>query len=85
MLRRAEIFATHTIETEALSVRERMTTILDMINNSGTLKFIDCFTFEEGKMGAIVTFLAILEMVKESLVDIIQNDDFSMIYLQAKI
>ena len=85
VLRRAEIFATHTIETEALSVRERMTTILDMINNSGTLKFIDCFTFEEGKMGAIVTFLAILEMVKESLVDIIQNDDFSMIYLQAKI
>ena len=85
VLRRAEIFATHTIETEALSVRERMTTILDMINNSGTIKFIDCFTFEEGKMGAIVTFLAILEMVKESLIDIIQNDDFSMIYLQAKI
>ena len=85
VLRRAEIFATHTIETEALSVRERMTMILDMINNSGTLKFIDCFTFEEGKMGAIVTFLAILEMVKESLVDIIQNDDFSMIYLQAKL
>jgi segregation and condensation protein A len=35
-------------------------------------------------MGAIVTFLAILEMVKESLIDIIQNEDFSIIYLQIK-
>ena len=84
VLRRAEIFATHTIEAEALSVRERMSNIIDAINNNGTIKFIDCFTFQEGRMGAIVTFLAILEMVKESLIDIIQNDDFSMIYLQVK-
>lgn len=84
VLRRAEIFATHTIESEALSVRERMSNIIDAINNNGTIKFIDCFTFQEGRMGAIVTFLAILEMVKESLIDIIQNDDFSMIYLQVK-
>ena len=84
VLRRAAIFATHTIESEALSVRERMSNIIDAINNNGTIKFIDCFTFQEGRMGAIVTFLAILEMVKESLIDIIQNDDFSMIYLQVK-
>ena len=84
VLRRAEIFATHTIESEALSVRERMSNIIDTINNNGTIKFIDCFTFQEGRMGAIVTFLAILEMVKESLIDIIQNDDFSMIYLHVK-
>ena len=84
VLRRAEIFATHTIESEALSVRERMSNIIDAINNNGTIKFIDCFTFQEGRMGAIVTFLAILEMLKESLIDIIQNDDFSMIYLQVK-
>ena len=84
VLRRAEIYATHTIESEALSVRERMSNIIDTININGTVKFIDCFTFQEGRMGAIVTFLAILEMVKESLIDIIQNDDFSMIYLQAK-
>ncbi len=84
VLRRAEIYATHTIESEALSVRERMSNIIDTINSNGTVKFIDCFTFQEGRMGAIVTFLAILEMVKESLIDIIQNDDFSMIYLQAK-
>lgn len=84
VLRRAEIYATHTIESEALSVRERMSNILNDIKNNGTLKFTDCFTYQEGRMGAIVTFLAILEMVKESLIDIIQNEDYSMIYLQSK-
>ena len=84
VLRRAEILASHNIQSETLSVRERMSLILDSINESGTIKFIDCFTHEEGKMGAIVTFLAILEMVKESLIDIIQNEDYSMIYLQSR-
>ena len=59
VIRRAEIYATHTIESEALSVRERMSSILLNINTHGTMKFIDCFTYEEGRMGAIVTFLAI--------------------------
>ena len=84
VLYRAELFASHNIEAEALSVRERMSIILDSLNTEETITFIDCFSFKEGKMGAIVTFLAILEMVKENLIDIIQNEDFSMIYLQLK-
>ena len=84
VLKRAEIYASHTIESETLSVRERMSSILININKNGTIKFTDCFTYSEGRMGAIVTFLAILEMVKESLIDIIQNEDFSIIYLQTK-
>jgi len=84
VLKRAEIYASHTIESETLSVRERMSSILININKNGTIKFTECFTYSEGRMGAIVTFLAILEMVKESLIDIIQNEDFSMIYLQTK-
>ncbi|MFL2568741.1 MAG: segregation and condensation protein A [Gammaproteobacteria bacterium] len=84
VLRRAEIYASHTIESETLSVRERMSSILININKNGTIKFTECFTYSEGRMGAIVTFLAILEMVKESLIDIIQNEDFSIIYLQTK-
>ena len=69
VLKRAEIFASHEIQTETLSVRERMSLILDIINKNGTIKFIDCFTYEEGRMGVIVTFLAILEFVsfKKSL------------------
>ncbi len=84
VLRRAEINASHNIQTEVLSVRERMSKILDAINKQETVSFIDCFDFNEGKMGAIVTFLAILEMVKENLIDIMQNKDFSMIYLQTR-
>ena len=84
VLKRAEINASHNIQTETLSVRERMSKILDEINKQETISFIDCFNFNEGKMGAIVTFLAILEMVKENLIDIIQNEDFSMIYLQTR-
>ena len=82
VLKRAEIFASHEIQSEALSVRERMSLILDIINKNETIKFIDCFTYQEGRMGVIVTFLAILELVKESLIDIVQNQDYSMIYLQ---
>ena len=59
VLKRAEIFASHEIQSEALSVRERMSFILDIINKNETIKFIDCFTYQEGRMGAIVTFLAI--------------------------
>ena len=83
VLKRTEIFASHDIQSEALSVRERMSSILDIINKNGTIKFIDCFTYQEGRMGAIVTFLAILELAKESLIDIVQNQDYSMIYLQS--
>ena len=83
VLKRAEIFASHEIQSEALSVRERMSLVLDIINKNGTIKFIDCFTYQEGRMGAIVTFLAILELAKESLIDIVQNQDYSMIYLQS--
>ena len=75
VLKRAEIFASHDIQSEVLSVRERMSSILDIINKNGTIKFIDCFTYQEGRMGAIVTFLAILELAKESLIDIVQNQD----------
>ena len=85
VLRRAEIFASHNIEAEKLSVRERMTSIIDALNSKNMMSFIDCFNFKEGRMGVIVTFLAILELVKENLIDIIQNENFSMIYLQSKI
>ena len=54
-------------------------------NKNETMKFIDFFTYQEGRMGAIVTFLAILELAKEGLIDIVQNQDYSMIYLQSVI
>ena len=77
VLRRAEINATHNINVEVLSVRDRMTQIIELVRCNENIKFTDCFNITEGKMGVVVTFLAILELVKESIIDILQNDTFS--------
>jgi segregation and condensation protein A len=69
---------------ETLSVRERMTSILSMIKDKENVEFIKLFNVEEGRLGVIVTFLALLELVKESLVDIIQNESMSKIYINIK-
>lgn len=84
VIKRAEINASHVIETEILSVRERMIQILEKIKEKNIINFYDCFILNEGRLGIIVTFLAILEMVKENLIDISQNEKFSTIYLKHK-
>ncbi len=84
VMKRAEINASHNINTEVLSVRERMTRVLELLNNNEDTVFTDCFDVSEGKMGVVVTFLAILELVKESIIDLIQNDSLSVIYLKVK-
>ena len=84
VIKRAEINASHNIDTEVLSVRERMTRVLELLNNNDDIVFTDCFDVSEGKMGVVVTFLAILELVKENIIDLIQNDSLSVIYLKIK-
>ena len=84
VMKRAEINASHNINSEVLSVRERMTKVLELINNKEDVVFTDCFDVTEGKMGVVVTFLAILELVKENIIDLIQNDSLSVIYLKVK-
>ncbi len=84
VIKRAEINASHNIDTEVLSVRERMTRVLELLNNNDDTVFTDCFDVGEGKMGVVVTFLAILELVKENIIDLIQNDALSVIYLKVK-
>ena len=84
VMKRAEINASHNINTEVLSVRERMTNVLELLNKNEDAVFTDCFDVSEGKMGVVVTFLAILELVKENIIDLIQNDSHSVIYLKMK-
>lgn len=81
VIRRAEIFSTHNIQSETLSVRERMSSILSTLSNNDNVEFENFFKFDEGRLGVIVTFLAILELVKESLVDVMQNQSLSKIYI----
>ncbi len=83
VLARAEMYAHHMIHREALSVRERMTIVLDRLRGDEFIDFLDLFSVEEGKAGVIVSLLAILELTKESLVEIVQNEINGPIYLKA--
>ncbi len=81
---RADLFTNHQIQRETLSVRERMTQVLAKIEGDKFVDFISLFTLEEGKLGVVVSFLAILELVKGSLIDIVQQEQFAPIYVKAK-
>jgi len=83
VLQRESAFAHHHIMREPLSVRERMTRILDSVRSDGYTEFSTLFDFAEGKGGVVVTFLAILELVRESLITLVQNEPFAPIHLQA--
>lgn len=67
---------------EPLSVRERMTAIVDRLRRNPYLEFEGFFTAEEGRMGVVVTFLAMMELTRERVIDIIQNEPLGRIYLK---
>lgn len=84
VVNRAEQFASHHVEKEMLSVRERMGMVLERINAKDYIEFSQLFSPEESKMGVVVSFLAILELIKASLVEIIQNEQYAPIYVKAR-
>ena len=74
---RAEMFSSHQVEREPLSVRERMSQILERLQSSGQASFITLFPQDEGRMGVVVTFIAVLELVKGSVLEVSQSEAFS--------
>ncbi len=84
VLTRAEMFTSHQVTLESLSVRERMSEVLDAVSTDRFIPFGSLFTPEEGRLGVVVTFLAILELVKESLLELIQTDPFEPIHVKAR-
>lgn len=84
VLKRAELNATHKVQLEALSVREKMSHILSSIQNQEHVAFSKLFNLQEGRLGIVVTFLALLELLKESLIEFIQAAPFAPIYLKPK-
>lgn len=85
VLHRADMFESHHIEMETLSTRERMGNVLDRLN--GSEDFVDFamfFTAAEGRGGVVVTFLAIMELIKESLIEIVQAEPFGPIHVRPK-
>jgi len=83
VLKRAEMFTTLHVLKEPLSVRERMTIILEKLKNKDFLDFTELFDLEEQKTGLVVTFLAILELMKESLIEIVQTKAYGIIHVKA--
>jgi len=81
---RAEMFADHHIQREALSVRERMADVLDALRGKEFVEFGALFRPDEGRRGVVVTFLAGLELIKAALVDLVQAEPFAPIYLKAR-
>jgi len=84
VLQRAEMFESHQVEMEKLSTRERMTMVLDTLQGEQFIPFVSLFKLSEGKLGVVVTFLAIMELIKESLVEIVQSESFGPIHVKAR-
>ncbi|MDN3653203.1 ScpA family protein [Thalassotalea ponticola] len=84
VIKRAAAFEHHHIARESLSTRERMAMILNQLNKHDYTEFSALFQVDEGRAGVVVTFLAILELVKESLVECIQAQTFGLIQLRLR-
>jgi segregation and condensation protein A len=83
VMKRAERLRSHDITREVLSIRERMSMVLDRVNPRDFIAFESLFTAEEGRMGMVVTFMAILELLKEKLLVVVQNEQFATIHIKA--
>ncbi len=83
LLQQADRQESHHIQRETLSIRERMSKILDRLNQEKFTPFVNFFNYREGRMGVVVTFIAILELLRQSMIDIVQNDAFTPIHLKA--
>ncbi len=84
VMQRAERYERHAVMAEPLSVREKMTEVLSRLQHETEfVSFNSMFSEEEGRLGVIVTFLAVMELIRESLLDLVQAEPFAPIYLKA--
>ena len=83
VLKRAELFGHHTIARQTLSVRQRMGDVLKTLEDHQFHAFESLFRADEGRLGIVVTFLALLELAKEQLIDVVQNGPLETIYLKS--
>lgn len=84
VLRRAQLFDHHHVQLEKLSTREKMSHILSCLQGKQFVPFVSLFFVEEGRLGVVVTFLAMMELDKESLIDVVQNEVFGAIHIKAR-
>ncbi len=83
VLKRADMFSNLRMQREPLSVRQRMSEILSRIKAGQFTGFGELFDAEEGRMGVAVTFIAILELLRESVIEVVQADSYAPLHVRA--
>ncbi|MBT8090606.1 MAG: segregation/condensation protein A [Gammaproteobacteria bacterium] len=83
VLKRAEMFSNLHMQREPLSVRQRMSEILSRVKASSFTGFADLFDPEEGRMGVAVTFIALLELLREAVVEVVQSEEYAPLHVRA--
>jgi segregation and condensation protein A len=84
VIRRADLYESHQVSKETLTLREKMNQVLEKLQGRDFVPFVSLFTIEEGRLGVVVTFMAILEMVKEGILTLVQTESFGQIHVKAR-
>ena len=79
---RSQMFAHHHVQREPLSVRERMSNVLAALEQGEFVDFVRLFAPEEGRMGVTVTFVAVLELLREGLIEIVQTEALAPLHVR---
>src|SRR5271168_3623223 len=82
VLSRSDMFAHHHVQREPLSVRQRMADVLATLSSSGFVDFVRLFAPEEGRRGVTVTFVAILELLREGLIELVQSEAYAPLHVR---
>ena len=84
MLARADLFSSHRVEKESLSLRERMSFVLERLQGKGFTPFVYLFELHEGRAGIVITFLAMLELIKAASIELVQSEPFAPIHVRLR-
>ncbi len=82
VLARSDMFAHHHVQREPLSVRQRMTDVLSALDSSEFVDFVSLFRADEGRRGVTVTFIAVLELMREGLIEIQQSEPYAPLHVR---
>ena len=84
LLARADLFISHRIEKESLSLRERMSLVLERVRGGRFVLFTELFDVTEGRAGVVVTFLALLELIRAATLELVQSEPFAPIHVRLR-
>lgn len=81
---RADLFTSHRVERESLSLRERMSWVLNRLQYRDFVPFVELFDINEGRAGVVVSFLAILELIKAATLELVQSEPYAPIHVRLR-